>query len=295
MAPLQSMRFVFTYNNYDEAVMVSLRSRLSEETVRYAIFGREVGASGTPHLQGYVSLTKKKSFTFFKNLVGDAAHIEVAKGDEVSNFDYCSKDGDYEEFGTRSKSGKRSDLEEFKTAVKDGCHCKKRLAEDFPDVCAKYPRFVTDYIRYQIPVPEIPMHPLNDWQQDLYQRLIHAPDDRKVIFVVDYKGNKGKSWFAKYYMTLHDNAYLGRPGKHADMVYQLPDYMRVCFLDCTRQKVEFMPYTFLEELKDGVVFSSKYESCIRRYPNMHVVVLMNQKPDMTQLSEDRYEMIYLDK
>lgn len=293
MPCLKSRRFTFTYNNHDQAVVDSLRTGLSQETVRYAIFGREVGASGTPHLQGYVSFTSQKSFTFFKKLVGDKAHVEVAKGDEASNFTYCSKDGDYEEFGSRSSSGRRSDLEDFKTAVKDGCYCKKRLTEDFTEVCAKYPRFVAEYIRLQVPVPDIPMHPLTEWQQDLNQRLIHEPDDRKVIFVVDYKGNKGKSWFAKYYMTLHDNAYLGRPGKHADMAFQLPDHMRVFFLDCTRQKLEYMPYTFLEELKDGMVFSSKYESCIRRYPNLHVVVLMNQDPDMSALSADRYDIITL--
>ena len=32
-----------------------------------------------------------------------SAHIEVAKGDEVDCVEYCSKEGEYEEFGTRLK------------------------------------------------------------------------------------------------------------------------------------------------------------------------------------------------
>lgn len=83
-----------------------------------------------------------------------------------------------------------------------------------------------------------------------------------------------------------------RPGKHADMTYMLPPTLRVLFLDCTRKQVEYMPYTFLEELKDGYVSCTKYESCVKKYPKLHVVVLMNQDPDVTALSEDRYSYIY---
>uniref|UniRef100_UPI00404810C6 hypothetical protein n=1 Tax=Yoonia sp. TaxID=2212373 RepID=UPI00404810C6 len=63
------------------------------------------------------------------------------------------------------------------------------------------------------------------------------------------------------------------------------------FLDCTRKQVEYMPYTFLEELKDGLVMCSKYESCIKKYAAVHVVCLMNQMPDSTALSADRYNII----
>lgn len=288
---MASKRWCFTLNNYDEAELVSLCESLQKEA-RYAIVGKEKGDSGTPHLQGYASFRKAYRLTGFKKLVGIRVHAEPAKGTEEDNYRYCSKDGDYQEFGVRSSSGKRSDLEGFKEAVKNGERDLKRLREEFSEVCAKYPRFVSEYIRDNIPDPVIPMHPLRPWQEELNQKLLHEPDDREVIFVVDYKGNKGKSWFAKYYCGLHDNAFLMRPGKHADMAYQLPPTLRVLFLDCTRKQVEYMPYTFLEELKDGYVSCTKYESCVKKYPKLHVVVLMNQDPDMTSLSEDRYSFIY---
>lgn len=288
-----SRSFAFTVNNYDETVLVSLRESLQKEKVRYAIFGYEVGESGTPHLQGYISLKTPQSLQGAKrDYLVATAHIEVAKASEHKNRNYCSKEGKVEEFGKPAKQGTRSDLAEFQEAVKSGTLNLKRLREEFPDVCAKYPRFVNEYIRDQIPDPDIPMHALNEWQQELNQKLLHEPDDREVIFVVDHQGNKGKSWFAKYYCQLHDNAFLMRPGKHADMTYMLPPTLRVLFLDCTRKQVEYMPYTFLEELKDGYVSCTKYESCVKKYPKLHVVVLMNQDPDSTALSEDRYSYIY---
>jgi len=289
----KSRSFAFTINNYDETILESLRESLSQEKVRYAIFGHEVGQNGTPHLQGYLSLKAPLAVQSAKrDYLVPTAHIEVAKASEHKNRKYCSKDGKVEEFGRPSQQGTRSDLVEFQEAVKAGNLNPKRLREEFPEVCAKYPRFVSEYIRDQIPEPEIPCHALNEWQQELNQKLIHEPDDRKVIFVVDQKGNKGKSWFAKYYCKLHDNAFLMRPGKHADMSYMLPPTLRVLFLDCTRKQVEYMPYTFMEELKDGYVSCTKYESCVKKYEKVHVVVLMNQEPDITALSEDRYEYIY---
>lgn len=286
--------YAFTINNYDEAVLVSLRESLQKEKVRYAIFGREKASTGTPHLQGYLSLYTPCSVQAAKrDFLTAAAHIEVAKASEQKNRQYCSKEGQIEEFGRQSNAGDRTDLKSFQAAVNDGCYDLKRLREDFPSVCANYPRYVSDYVYDNIPVPSIPAHSLLPWQQELNQRLLHEPDDRKVIFVVDILGNKGKTWFAKDYCGLHDNAFLMRPGKHADMAYMLPCTLRVLFLDCTRKQVEFMPYTFLEELKDGYVSSTKYESRIKKYNKMHVVVLMNQYPDPIALSLDRYDMMIL--
>jgi hypothetical protein len=55
-----------------------------------------------------------------------------------------------------------------------------------------------------------------------------------------------------------------------------------------------MNYSFLEAVKDGVVQSPKYESRVRYFNKVHVVVLMNQMPEMSELSEDRYDIVPLD-
>lgn len=295
--PCVKARFYsFTLFNYDKTKLDALRSRLQEEDVRYAIFGHEETKEGKPHLQGYIAFRKQKALSTAKKVVGNDAHLEICKGNQQQNIDYCSKDGNIEEFGEKeTNQGKRSELEAFADAVKGGERSLKKLREDFKQVCAKYPRFVNDYIRDQIPDPPIQLHQLRDWQFDLNNRLKEEANSRHVIFVIDFKGNKGKSWFAKYYCSQHDDAMILRPTKHADMAYALPPTLRVLFLDCTRKQVEYMPYTFMEECKDGYVFSNKYESCVKKYAPMHVVVMMNQEPDMSALSEDRYVMMNLDE
>ena len=61
------------------------------------------------------------------------------------SIEYCKKDGDWTQFGTRpfetKKPGQRSDLEAFKTAVKEGRHNldKKKLRDEFSSVAAQCP------------------------------------------------------------------------------------------------------------------------------------------------------------
>jgi hypothetical protein len=59
-------------------------------------------------------------------------------------------------------------------------------------------------------------------------------------------------------------------------------------MDCPRSRVECMQYHFLEDIKDGRVHNSKYESYTKRLKPCHVVVFMNELPDSTKLSSDRY-------
>jgi len=293
----QSRSWTITVNNYDETVLDSLRKGLSSEAVRYAIFGYEIAPStGTPHLQGYVSFKNKLTLRQVKEVVGDEAHIEVAKASEQKNREYCSKDGKTEEFGRRAAPGTRNDLDSFKNAVKAGCLNIKQLREDHSEVVAKYPRFCHDYIRDNIPAPEFEVHELNEWQAELETELNKPPCDRKVRFIIGRKGCNGKSWFAKYYCSKHEDAYLLRPGKLADMAYILPYPLRVLFIDCPRTTLEFLVpvYRLIEEIKDGYVQSSKYESCVKLYGPVHVVVLLNQAPDQYALSPDRYIEIDLD-
>lgn len=291
----RSRHWCFTLNNYNETELDHLRKGLTDtKTVRYAVFGKEVGENGTPHLQGYVSYKNPRMFNGVKTLIGSRAHLEVAKGDEDQNRAYCTKsDPEAEEFGTPGNPRKRNDLEAFKDDVKSGERSSKVLRESHSLVAARYPRFFESYIRDHAPKPDLEYHALRDWQQDLNSKLKLAPDRRTIMFYVDEAGNKGKTWFAQYYCELHDNAVLLETGRKEDMAYALPDVCRVLFVNCTRKQCEFLNYSFLESCKDGMVFSTKYESRVKRYSAMHVVVMMNQPPDLTLLSRDRYQINYI--
>ena len=165
----------------------------------------------------------------------------------------------------------------------------KRLREDFSDVVAKYPKFCHDYVQDHMPKKMVECFPLRTWQQELYDRLKLPASDRTIQFIVDPEGNGGKSWFCHYYCFMNTNAQVLLPGKKADMSYTLDPLIRVLFIDAPRSKQgEFLQYDFLEDVKNGYVFCSKYESRVKQLSKCHVVVMMNEEPDMSKLSLDRY-------
>lgn len=111
---VKSRGYVFTLNNYTENDLVEVQALA--ETARYLIFGREVGESGTPHLQGFVYYSNARSWRSVKKYL-KRAHIKNARGSPQQNIDYCSKQGNVQEFGDRPKMGDRTDIEECKIVV----------------------------------------------------------------------------------------------------------------------------------------------------------------------------------
>lgn len=91
--------WVFTINNYDENIEFDL------EPWKYLVYGKEVGESGTPHLQGFGSLHKRKRRSAVAKLKGfEHAFLEAAKGTPAQASAYCKKDGDFVEHGEPPKS-----------------------------------------------------------------------------------------------------------------------------------------------------------------------------------------------
>jgi hypothetical protein len=288
----RAKHWAFTLNNYtpDDERRLSV---LPAGCV-YIVYGREIGEIGTPHLQGHLTYTNRVRFNEVRAFLSERAHLEVARNCSASIL-YCKKDGNFFEVGEVPRgAGSRNDLSEFKAAVKSGMFSLKEIREAHSDVYGRMPRFVLEYVADNLPLPELEMFPLRQWQQDLNEILRHEPDKRKIIFLVDLTGNTGKSWFCHYYARLHDNAQVLLPGKKADMAYALRNDIRVLFIDAPRSKQsDFLQYDFFEDVKNGYVFSTKYESRIKYLQKCHIVICMNEQPDLSKLSVDRYQIINL--
>ena len=99
--------FVFTHNNYKEEDLEFWRNY----KCKYIIIGKEVASTGTPHLQGYVELLKRKSFKSIVDEIPQGVHIEPRRGTQKQAMDYCKKEGDYLEVGEPKRQGSRSDYE----------------------------------------------------------------------------------------------------------------------------------------------------------------------------------------
>lgn len=81
--------WTFTINNYTGHDEVKIDTMFDHGHMNYVVYGREVGANGTPHLQGYVQFKKKLRLTQVKQMISARGHFEVARGSPEINRRYC--------------------------------------------------------------------------------------------------------------------------------------------------------------------------------------------------------------
>ena len=115
---MQNVNWIFTINNPSSNDLPR-----AWPGVKWCCWQLEAGENGTPHLQGYVVLEKKKRLGGMKKL-DKTAHWEVRKGTHEQAKAYCSKeetrvDGPWE-FGVDKQPGQRTDLEEIGQLIKSG-------------------------------------------------------------------------------------------------------------------------------------------------------------------------------
>jgi len=97
-----------TLNNYSTVEYDNILNVSSK--CKYLIVAKEVGESGTPHLQMYCEFPNPKTYAQIKKMfLSDRFHIETRRGTALQASDYCKKDDDFIEFGELSKQGSRTD------------------------------------------------------------------------------------------------------------------------------------------------------------------------------------------
>jgi hypothetical protein len=134
----QGKYWCFTLNNYTDAEEKAIEEYVAEEEplVNYIIYGREVGDNGTPHLQGYLELRRKRRLSSVKKLPGLLrAHLERRRGTATEAATYCRKDGNVVEYGAMAESnqGKRTDLDSIREKIANGSTDVEIANEHFGD------------------------------------------------------------------------------------------------------------------------------------------------------------------
>ena len=302
---MRSKKWCFTLNNYtaqEEGVLVAAQQD-GQLGVQYLCYGREVGDSGTPHLQGFAYFLAPVTFSTAKSRLGvGRIHIERARGTPQQAIAYCEKDGNFNEYGERPQpaQGRRSDLEEvFHWA--DGFAQENgrpptlaELAREHPIPTTKFPRLL-DIIQARYEGPALEAGTPRQWQQELADELDGLADDRSIRFVVDQEGGKGKSWFVRWYLSNNDGIVQKfSVSKRDDIAHGIEIQTKIFFIDVPRGQMEFLNYSIMEMMKDRLVWSPKYHSQQKRLLNkVHVVVFSNEWPDMNKLTPDRYKITEL--
>lgn len=291
-------RWCFTLNNYTPLELTSLID--SAGTYQYLCFGRERGDNNTPHLQGYFVLKKKLRLNNVKQLPGlSRAHFEKQSPNSTNEqaADYCKKDGDFDEYGELpdNEPGKRTDFESLKDWLKelDARPTNKEVAELYPSLWGRYKGACIDFMDLFTPTPVLVDGELRQWQQRLFDIVDEEPDDRTIVFVVDEKGNSGKSWMSSYLFShWPELTQILSVGKRDDIAHAVDETKRLFLFDVPRGGMEFIQYGVLEQLKNRIVFSPKYDSSTKILKaTPHVVVFCNERPDLEKMSKDRPKII----
>jgi len=245
----RSRRWCFTLNNYTEVDLSQCLTRFHE--AQYAI-GKEVGESGTPHLQGYLEFKFQKDFKWLQEQI-PGAHIEKAKGKRDVNYAYCTKEGDFvTNIEMRTNAQK----------LKDMCMM------EYKDVVWK------------------------EWQIEIINILKEKPDSRKIHWYWEESGNVGKSFLAKYLALTFDVIICdGKKDNIFHQVAAVIEAGRIpniVILDIPRSAQEYVNYGVLESLKGGMLYSGKYEGAQLLFPHPHVIAFSNELPDTRAMSGDRW-------
>lgn len=288
----------FTLSNYTEEEEKEVR----KWDVRYIIYGREIAPkTKTPHLQGYVFFKLKKTLKAMKKLC-ERAHWEPQRGTCEQAIEYCKKEdtSPYQK-GDPPKGAIRgcvSQWQQLNQDLNDG--------QSFDEIREKYPGCA---IRYMSQIERVidtvttknatdkmraimEKAKLRQWQEELVEAL-DEQDARKVLWVTDYVGNMGKTWLAKWILCMRD-AFYTTGGKKADVQHAWKGQRYVVF-DLSRQKQEYMNYDTIEEFKNGLICKSKYDSKTVVAEFCKVVVFANWDPDLSKLSQDRWELVCLNR
>nr|WAE42585.1 MAG: replication associated protein [Cressdnaviricota sp.] len=264
------------------------------EEVEYAVYQKERGEAGTEHYQGYVEFKSNKRLSAVKVWL-PTAHFEKRKGTGVQARQYCMKadsrlEGPWE-YGTfvETSQGKRNDLKEAITTLKE--NGLKRVLEEQPEVYVKYHKGLEKLEKFYKPKPEGPTLVLTQWQRALIDVIEAEPDTRAIHWIVDPVGGAGKTTFCKFVIANFD-AVLFNGGKKNDILFGYAG-QRIVLFNFVRSMEEFVPWEAIESIKDGIYFSSKYESEMRHYKTPIVVCFSNFDPDRSKLSADRWNVIYI--
>lgn len=291
MVRVRSNRVCFTVNNYDFSDLELISKYSEKSNCLFIVCGLEIGENGTPHLQGFVHVNndpKTCGIKFWKEELpfSNAAHFENARGTDEQNREYCTKDGPYFSSGEPQSPG------DIWTQIVEDCKVLQytEIASKYPQQCIKHGGNIQNLIdEFQRPSMDAQLTELRPWQHKVLEKLENQPE-RKILFVVDEEGGKGKSVLAKHLFTTK-NTWACQGGKINDLMFAYDTNAEYVVFDMARcNNPDYYPWNFMENLKNGWFTSTKYKGGMKTFKTPKLIVFMNQDPPRCKLSSDRYEI-----
>ncbi len=83
-------------------------------------------------------------------------------------------------------------------------------------------------------------------------------------------------------------------GQGRDLMTAYDPKAKVACFDLSRStNPEWVPWGFIENVKNGMMTTVKYQGRQILFDAPKIVIFMNQDPPMNKLSEDRYDIMYI--
>lgn len=260
----ESRCWFFTWNNYTFDDVCDIETWILERKAE-CVFQEEEGENGTPHLQGCFRLKSSIRFSTLKKRFPEI-HWEQCR-DFVKAKKYCSKE-DTRIYGPYYYNMKKPVIKE------------ERITDDL----------------FNIDIAP-------QWQKDIIELTKTIPDERKIYWYYDKEGNSGKTTLARHLCADNEDEMIYVSGKAADIKYAVTEFVRargktalkLCLFDFPRTSEKFISYQAVEEIKNGIFFSGKYDGGMVTFNRPHVIIFANFKPDFDALSKDRWEYRIIEK
>lgn len=247
------LQYCFTLNNWNEEEYNNLIKSADLHKFEYVI-GKEIGdEEETPHLQGYIKMPKKHSWSAMCKLLGNKRlHIEGCKGSRQANIDYCTKEGNWV-----------SNIEDIKITKK-----KKPIKYITPN--REYQKFILDIISKE---PN---------ERDVYWFYESVGNVGKSQF--------SKYLVGKHDAIYIDE---GKKSDIVNLIYnkcKADIEIELIVFDIPRNNGNKISYKAIETLKNGLINNTKYETGNAVFNAPHIIVFSNYYPETKHLSKDRWKI-----
>jgi hypothetical protein len=196
----------------------------------------------------------------------------------------------------RGGQGARTDMEEIRELLRihgpeEGI---RQVGEKFPGQFIRYANGITQLAQIVIPkVREEESFQLRPWQAALMRILNGKAHDRHIYWIEDPVGGAGKSRFTTY-LCREKNA-IELDGRMMDAAFAYTGQPIVLFDLARPTDVATLKdlYSCGEKLKNGQIYSSKYQSRLKVFDVPHVIYFSNSPPPIGVWSADRLQHILL--
>lgn len=215
------------------------------------VFQEETGENGTKHLQGAIKLNKRARLTEMKK-IDNRIHWEITRHSTAADKYSCKEN---------TRTGK--------------IYTNKKIKA-----------FIRTKSKFDTLKP----------REEIMEIIQQEPDNRSINWIYSHEGGVGKTSTAAYLERNYEGVCIVN-GKGTDIKNSVITHINndnpldILIINVPRCNENHVSYAAIEEIKDGIIYSGKYEGGFANIEHPHVIVISNFAPDLNKLSEDRWNVI----